>query len=296
MTHGNACLHLGECTGISQNGFRSPGFVLFVVNHPRFWASCAFSRVCCFGCGCAVLCYLLVFTSAIGLAGQTPPAPDSDPAAPDPRTSTNLPPLKVVGPGILQLGQVRLDKQQRTVSFPALLNMSEGGMEYFLVTAYGKTHESLLRTDVSPFQIQVAMLLLNARGANTNRLSSRPPEYGGSPGFPITGDPVVVEIKWRENGKPIVRGAEELLAHLATGAPRSKGRWVYNGSAVWEGTFLAQSTGSLVSLITDPAALINRVGPGQDEGPMWTAHAGKLPPADVPVEVTIRLTPALPKK
>ena len=195
-----------------------------------------------------------------------------------------------MGPGILQLGQVRLDKQQRAVSFPAVLNMSKGGMEYFLVTSYGKTHESILRTDVPPFHVHVAMLLLGASGATTNSLDGPPPEYGGSPGYPMTGDPVTVEIAWREKGRQIVRKAEDLIGRQAGGAAKSQGRWVYNGSVVWEGTFLAQSSGSLISLITDPVALVNRVGPGQEDGPMWRANTDKLPRADVPVQVTIRLT------
>ncbi len=222
----------------------------------------------------------------------------AEPATPshDPRDSTNIPPLKVLGPGILQFGQVRLDKQQRTVSFPAVLNMSEGLMEYLLVTTYGKTHESILRTEVSPFQIHVAMLLLGARGADTNTLSSPPPEYGGSPGYPITGDLVVVEIKWREKGKEIARGADELIAPQAAATPKGKNRWLYNGSVVWEGTFLAQSSGSIISLITDPIALINRERPGREDGPIWTPKAGKLPPPNVPVQVTIRLTSPSPAR
>jgi hypothetical protein len=212
------------------------------------------------------------------------------------RDLTNLPALKVVGPGVFELGKVKLDKKQRTVSFPAVLNKAEGMMEYFLVTTYGKTHESILRTDASPLHIHVAMVLLDAKGAGTNLLRSPPPEYGGSPGLSIPGDPITIEVQWREKGKQIVRGAEELISPPATEAVKSKGGWVYNGSAVWEGTFLAQSSGSLISLITDPVALVNRVGPGQEEGLMWTAHTEKLPPAKVPVEVTIRLTEAAPKK
>ncbi len=239
---------------------------------------------------------LFLWLPALALAGDILPGPDAAAPEPDPRAATNVPPLKAVGPGLLQLGRVRLDKQKRSVSFPAVLNMAEGAMEYFLVTTYGKTHESILRTDVSPLQIHVAMLLLGARGADTNTLSSPPPDYGGSPGYPITGDPVTVEVKWREKGKEVVRGAEDLIAHPTTGAPKGKGKWLYNGSVVWEGTFLAQSSGSIISLITDPVALVNRVGPSQVETPMWTARTAKLPPGDVPVEVTIRLTGAPSKK
>src|SRR4030095_1620550 len=48
--------------------------------------------------------------------------------------------FKALAPGLFALGLVRLDQRERTVSFPASINMREGIIEYLLVTSTGKTH------------------------------------------------------------------------------------------------------------------------------------------------------------
>src|SRR5579872_693409 len=49
------------------------------------------------------------------------------------------------------------------------LNLSRGPMEYLLVAAWGKTHESILETETMPYRIHAAMLLLSANhGEGTN--------------------------------------------------------------------------------------------------------------------------------
>src|SRR5438093_26408 len=89
------------------------------------------------------------------------------PAAPVPASATDSP-LKQIGPGLFEIGQVKFDKNAKTVSFPAAVNQTAGVIEYFLVTAEGKTHESLLRTAVRPHQLQLALLLLGARGTTNS--------------------------------------------------------------------------------------------------------------------------------
>jgi hypothetical protein len=209
---------------------------------------------------------------------------------------TNLPTFKVVAPSIIELGKVKLDKAERSVSFPAVFNKGQGMMEYFLVTPYGKVHESVLRTDASPLHIHVAMVLLNAQGAGKNLLQTPPREYGGSPGMVIPGDPITINITWQENGKEVRRSAEEMVFDQVAQTPMQKGLWVFNGSAVWQGIFLAQQSGSLISLIPDPVALINNSSPAHDEPTVWLARADKLPPADVPLRITIKLVGARPGK
>ena len=65
------------------------------------------------------------------------------------------------------------------------------------------------------------------------------------------------------------------------------GGWVYNGSLIVNNKFLAQMDGSLISLVTDPVALVNNTGPGHDNDLIWEPNATNLPPRDVPVEVSI---------
>src|SRR6185503_8141895 len=71
-------------------------------------------------------------------------------------------------PGLFEIGKLRLDQAKGTISFPAAVNLREGPIEYLLVAEYGKIHESLLRTEVDPYSIQLALLLRGAQPGETN--------------------------------------------------------------------------------------------------------------------------------
>jgi hypothetical protein len=190
--------------------------------------------------------------------------------------------VRQVAPGVFALGQVRLDKAQRTVSFPGVLNMNAGLVEYVVVTAFGKTHESLVRTDVSPFQIHLALLLLGAKGAGTNAF----PEDHAKP---LPGEPVRIELAWTVAGREKRVRAEDTLRHRATRAAVSRGSWTYNGSRVLEGMFVAQEMGSIVSLIEDPDALVNNPRPGREDDELWEIKPEGLPELETPVQVIFTL-------
>ena len=205
--------------------------------------------------------------------------------------SMTNPPLRTVSPGVFELGSVRIDKQQRSVSFPAKLNMNKGLVEYFLVTDYGKTHESVLRTEAAPYQIHVAMLLLGAK-VETNQLKTIPPTSISKPSkTSLPGNKISITVSWTAGGKEIRHEAEELLFNREASADMQHGAWVYNGSAIWNGTFLAQREGSIASLVTDPSALINYEGLGHENDHIWTPNTNSLPPFDLPLRVDIKLVP-----
>jgi hypothetical protein len=201
-------------------------------------------------------------------------------------TSVSTPPtnapLRQVGPGLFEIGKVRLNKPENKVSFPAVLNQAEGAIEYLLVTSYGKTHESLLRTDAEPYHIHLAMLLLGAKGAGTNSF----PEDAAQP---LPGDPILIDLEWKSNSRSQHHRAEDLIFNLQTRSVMSRGDWVYNGSSVFQGTFLAQDNGSIVSVMTDPDALMNNPRPGWENDKIWQVRATEVPPLNSPLEVTITL-------
>ena len=192
------------------------------------------------------------------------------------------PPFKQIAPGLFELGAVRLDKDMRAVSFPATVNMKDGAIEYLIVTKNGKTHESLLRTDAEPQHIHLAMLLLGAKGAGTNAFPEEVTK-------PLPGDRVSLEIRCMTGGKEKRFRAEELVFNTQTKSVMTRGDWVYNGSRLVEGAFLAQRDGSIVSIMTDEDALINNPRLGRENDKIWQPHAGGLPPVDTPVEVILKL-------
>jgi hypothetical protein len=251
---------------------------------------------------------LLFFDALMVSARQAPPVTTNTPAresavAPQPQgykpaessmaVLTNSQ-LRMVEPGIFEIGKVRLDQRRRSVSFPAMLDKSQGLMEYFLVTTYGKTHESILKTEALPYHIHLAMLLLGAAGTGSVDFPGSP--TNGVPG-PVVhpsketmpGNKATISVKWKTPAGETERSPQDLIYKNDTRGVMEEGRWVYNGSLIVQNKFLAQMDGSIISLVTDPVALINYTGPGHDNDLIWEPNATNLPAADVPVEVTITI-------
>jgi hypothetical protein len=202
------------------------------------------------------------------------------PAEGAPGQTTNQSRIRQVSPGVFEIGKVRMEKATRSVSFPAVVNMTEAIVEYLVVTRDGKVHESLLRTDVSPKDIHVAMLLLDVKGAGTNVVPQDPLK-------PIPGEPVIIEVSWKDKTDERRMRAEQLIWNTQTKTNLSRGPWVYNGSVIENGVFMAEPEGSIMSLITDPFALINNPRPGRDNDDLCEVNSKAVPALDTPVEVRI---------
>ena len=211
-----------------------------------------------------------------------------------PVVKSNMP-IREITPGIFEMGDVRIDKAQRTVSFPARLNLNQGPMEYLLVTSWGKTHESVLKTDTEPFRIHLAMILLDtniaAKFGGTNGPEVHTGGFVSNPSKErLPGVPVSIDFKWTADGKEIQKRAQDLIYNNDQKSPMRNGDWVYTGSRIAEGLFLAEIDGSVISLVTDAESLINNEGTGHDNDTIWYVNTNSLPPTNIPVTVNIKLT------
>lgn len=194
------------------------------------------------------------------------------------------PPIEQVGPGIFRLGEIEIRKDTRSIIFPAQVNMDQGLLEYLIVRSSGKVHESLLRTDVDPFHLQVAFLLLSFEGTD------RPILHQGSPETP-RGDPVEILIAYRRGGNQELEiKAEDWVVNKIENQVKDVGalKWVYTGSKISEGGFLAQLEGSIVALWHDPVALVDNASPGGESNRIWFSKEGTVPPVGTHVTVIIK--------
>lgn len=202
------------------------------------------------------------------------------------------------------IGKITVDKRARSVRFSASVNLSSGALEYLLVTDKGKTHESLFTTTVSPYQLNVAMLLL---GANpTPEVSEFPPEqitHATLESAPeLTGNKVDVLVSWNQDGDPQQTRVEEWIDNRLDQAPMTTGSWIYTGSVIYQKRFLAQEEGSIIALVTDPVALINNPRAGHTDDTIWSVREDKVPTVGTSVEITFQLrsekttSPAQPAK
>jgi hypothetical protein len=193
-------------------------------------------------------------------------------------------PVRALGNGRFTVGHVTLDKTNRSVSFPATVNLREETVEYAVVHKTGKTHESVLRTDAQPRDIHVAMLLLGVKPVMTNMFGA------DGKALPL-GDKVWMEVSWTNKGSLVRYPIEDTVLNKETMKPPTRGAWIYNGSNFSEDMFTAQRDGSIVSIHIDPDALINNPRPGRENDDLHKPNAALLPAIGAPVEVTIRLAP-----
>lgn len=193
--------------------------------------------------------------------------------------------VNALGGGVFQAGLVRLDKNSRTITFPAVLNLRDVTVEYAVVHKLGKTHESIFSTEARPQDIHVTMLLLGVKPGMTNA-------FGADGKAPPPGDKVFVEVSWTNNGARVASAMEDLVLNRETKKTLSRGEWIYNGSNFSEGAFTAQRDGSIISIHIDPDALINNPRPGRENDDLYIPNAAKLPPLSSRVEVSIRLSAA----
>ena len=203
------------------------------------------------------------------------------------------PALQAVNENVFKIGGVTFDKLAKTVSFPAMINLRAGAIEYLLVTETGKAHESLLTTKVQPSDLHIAILLLGAKASAET--TSQPPAQIDQTYLKsapeLKGDKVEIELSWKQDGRDRGARAEEFIFNSEQSAPMSAGPWVYTGSVIYEGKFLAQVDGSIIALVTDPEALINNPRPGHDDDTIWNIRSEKLPPEGMPIEVILKLLP-----
>jgi hypothetical protein len=233
----------------------------------------------------------LAFAASVALAGTLHGA---DPIAQEgPESLPATPMMKEIEPGVFEIGKLRLDQKNLAVTFPAVLNMKEGLLEYLLVSPRGSTHESLLVSDVSPSDVHFAMLLLGAKGGGEK--TEEPPAQIDAKYLKtapkMKGDTVLITVKWKAGNEEKTVPVEDWLFDAKAKKEIEHGPWTYNGSMIVEGRFLALTEGTFVALVTNPSALINNPRKGNDNDQMWSVNANVIPPVNTPVEVTFKLVP-----
>lgn len=180
----------------------------------------------------------------------------------------------------LKIGIVEVDRKDQSVRIPAKLQMADGTIEYFLVNSKGKTHESLFVTEASAQDIHLACLLAGLGGDR-----------------PEKSPQVRVEVSWETNGPLRQEPADRLVAIArdhpqgASGATLDPGPWDYVGSIVDASGFAAAREGSIISLITDAAALVCNPRPGREDDTLHVPNKSALPPPGHPVRIVFSRLP-----
>ena len=228
--------------------------------------------------------FTLLFYCAASFLGSGPQAQEQNqsalPAQPptEGSQSINAPPLVMTKPGEFEIGGVRILKKSGRVEFPAKVNMAKGLLEYLIVGGAGKLHESLLRAEVEPYSLQIALLLLGLEG------TMDPLGGQGDPRQP-EGDPVSIWVRWKD--MEMLR-IEQWVLNKKDNRPMEPGQWIFTGSFVADGVFMAQVEKSIVAVYRDPVAMIDNPHPDATSDEVWFVNEGHVPPPGTGVTVIIQ--------
>lgn len=215
------------------------------------------------------------------------PAPGRDAPIWDKNKNANTmaaPFIQKIEEGVFRVGNITVNKKEESVLIMGQVNMQEGLVEYLACGMAGKLHESVLSLDSEPFHIQIALLLLGLEpGMN-------PLQRQGDTGTP-QGDPIDIIVTWgTEDNKTMTLRAEELLFNQKTGKPMEKTHWIFTGSQIVNGKFMAQMEHSIAASYHDPYAIIDHpLNTGSDDT-LYHANKQVLPAKGTPIQFLIHST------
>ncbi|UCF04773.1 MAG: hypothetical protein JSV33_12740 [bacterium] len=228
----------------------------------------------------------LIAALALGVTGSPASAQDQAPQSPsdeDP-VKDERPPIERIDDNVYKIGNLVVDGNKREVVMPGWINMSEGVVELLACAPGGKTHESVVVVDVEPFHLQIALLLLGLEGGESI-------SFQGDPATP-EGDPVEIVIEWtdpKSGEMKSVRG-EDFIYNVKADRPMIHTHWVFTGSRIVDGVFVAQMEKSLVTTYHDPYTIIdNPLQTGGDDT-YYEANRFLVPPVGTKVTFLVRAT------
>ena len=163
-----------------------------------------------------------------------------------------------------KLGEIIIDKNTNSIKFPAKVNMQEGLIELFLCAPYGKTHESLLVTDVNGINLNLALILIGCKEGDIKVKEQ------GQDVIP-QGTLVTIEIEFKDDDEKVKRvRAEDWIYNDKLKAAMPHTNWVYTGSFIHEGEYMAKATGTYIVTFHDPYTIIDLpLKEGADDTVYW---------------------------
>ncbi|MEM9080338.1 MAG: YdjY domain-containing protein [Verrucomicrobiota bacterium] len=206
------------------------------------------------------------------------------------------PPVEDLGNGHYRIGQVTFKETSREISFPAEINMTEGLLEYAIVHEKGKIHESLLLTNTSALNINIALKLLRYQESpelfpilNENYESTG--KFPELPESQKTAARLRILLSWNFGGKSHQHSLNELIYHTTTEKPMSPKPWIYQGSYLHEGKFKAETSGDYAAIYITRSSLFNFSGDDNGNDEVWIPNPKLTPP--VGTKITVTLAPLL---
>jgi len=237
--------------------------------------------------------FFAALTALVTAQDQSPVEPQSQPGLDQPVAAVE-PSVKKIDENRYDIGGIIIDQKLREIRIPTKVNMPEGLLEFAIVHLHGKLHETLLLTEVSPTNINLAFTLL--RYPPSPELYALPNNHGGeSNDYPEVSPEIKaaarikIEVEWKD-GENLKRfPINDWIQHTTTTLAMPPGPWVYGGSQIHHGKYAAEISGDIAAVFLSGSSIINYPGPDNRDDTVWIAFPNRVPPEGT--DVTVIITP-----
>lgn len=180
----------------------------------------------------------------------------------------------------IQIDTIVLDPEARTISFPAVINLGDGVLEVIIATPRGRLHEALLKADISPLKLQALLYTLRLRNGPRQR------DAAGR-----MGDLVDIDLEYTDAAGKVVREpVEHWIRDTRTGGTMKRIGWVFTGSTMRDGRFLAEEEGNICINYSVGSTVFDSPDPESTDDTIHVIDATKTEPG-VGGQVRVLITP-----
>jgi len=190
-----------------------------------------------------------------------------------------LPPQEKMVPTPYRMGSIWVDPAKHEISMSGYVNQVVGQIELLACGTAGKTHESAFVVYAKAVDIHAGLLLLGLKHGD--------PMPGLGEG-PPAGDPVLLEIEWMDGETRKREPAGKFIHDLETKKEIKRPGWIFNGSTMIDGQYMAKMEDSFVASYWDPWSIINLESElGQDDERL-VINRKAIPPLHTPIRFIIK--------
>lgn len=207
----------------------------------------------------------------------------------------SIPTIEKIDANNVKLGDVTINHKERTLSFPAFVNLKEGLIEYMISMPHGKLHECLFISTADPLHISVGAKLLKwpfvkglfpERDDNMQWLPYNPPKRDSYKKALVD-----ITASWEKDGKTTTKRVSDLIKYKSGPQKLSGTEWALVDSSLYKGCYQASVIGDIVAIFGDPNSFISYTGFANNGENVWLADPAIIPDPGTKVTITLKQLP-----
>ncbi len=136
-----------------------------------------------------------------------------------------------------------VDIPHKTVRVECQAVKADYALEFYCVAAGTNEYEAILSSRVKPSHLHLALLMLGLEPGHTLEYNKATDSW-----IPPQGPPLRLSVEWTKDGKVVRYPAYRLLRNIKSKKEAPAMSWIFSGSRLTDGSYLADATGYLVSV------------------------------------------------